>query len=168
MAIKDLEARQGNVNLTLEIIEKEEPREFEKFGKKGKVCNATAKDATGSIKLTLWNDDIDKVNKGDTVKIENGWVGEWQGELQLSTGKFGKIEVIESSGEMSKEASVSEDEKEETESLEGDKTDEGEHVLTEDEKIEEESLDELKKEPPVDEEISVDEELIEDIEDEKD
>ena len=96
MAIKDLRARQGNVNLVLKITDKADSREFEKFGNKGKVCNAKAKDDSGEITLTLWNDDVDKVNIGDTVKIENGWVSEWQGELQLSTGKFGKIEVTES------------------------------------------------------------------------
>jgi replication factor A1 len=94
MAIKDLQARQGNVNLTLDIIEKEAAREFEKFGKKGRVCNCVASDETGKVKLTLWNDDVDKINVGDKIKIDNGWVGEWQGELQLSTGKFGKVEVI--------------------------------------------------------------------------
>lgn len=95
MAIKDLQARQGNVNLTLEIIEKAAPREFEKFGKKGRVCNAKAKDDTGSITLTLWNDDVDAVGVGDKIEIENGWVSEWQGELQLGTGKFGKLKVVE-------------------------------------------------------------------------
>jgi len=94
MAIKDLQARQGNVNITLDIIEKSDVREFEKFGKKGRVCNAKGKDSTGTITLTLWNDDIDKINAGDSVKIENGWVSEWQGDLQLSTGKFGKMEVV--------------------------------------------------------------------------
>jgi len=84
MAIKDLQARQGDVNLTLEIIDKGEVREFEKFGRKGRVCTARAKDDSGEISLTLWNEDIDKVNKGDIVKVENGWVREWQGELQLS------------------------------------------------------------------------------------
>jgi replication factor A1 len=153
MAVKDLEARQGNVNLTLEIVEKGDIREFEKFGKKGRVCNAVAKDATGSIKLTLWNDDIDKVNAGDTIKIENGWVGEWQGELQLSTGKFGKLAVVESNGDSSKEASVSADEVVESQDLEGNKTDEGEHILTEDEKVEEETLDSLDEEPPIEEEL---------------
>jgi replication factor A1 len=153
MAVKDLEARQGNVNLTLEIVEKGDIREFEKFGKKGRVCNAVAKDATGSIKLTLWNDDIDKVNAGDTIKIENGWVGEWQGELQLSTGKFGKLAVVESNGDSSKEASVSADETVESQDLEGNKTDEGEHILTEDEKVEEETLDSLDEEPPIEEEL---------------
>ena len=28
------------------------------------------------------------------IHITNGWVGEYQGELQLSTGKFGKLEVV--------------------------------------------------------------------------
>jgi|TARA_Y100000310_G_scaffold61961_1_gene57219 replication factor A1 len=92
--IKDLEARQGNVDIVVEITEVSEPKEFEKFGKQGKVANATAKDESGEIKLTLWNDDIDKVKVGDKVHIINGYVGEWQGEKQLSTGKFGQIEVV--------------------------------------------------------------------------
>jgi len=94
MEIKDLEARQGNVEVTVEIVDKTEPREFEKFGKTGRVCNAKVKDATGEVTLTLWNEDIDKVNVGDKVTISNGWVSEWQGELQLSTGRFGKLEVV--------------------------------------------------------------------------
>lgn len=94
MAIKDLQAKQGNVDLTFEVIEKGDVREFQKFGKSGRVCNAVAKDETGTIKLTLWNDDIDKINVGDKVHLINGYVNEFQGELQLTTGKFGKFEVI--------------------------------------------------------------------------
>ncbi len=103
MAIKDLKAREGNVNIVLTITNKGDVREFNKFGKTGRVCNATAKDETGTIKLTLWNEDIDKVNIGDKIKMENGWVGEWQGELQLSTGKFGKMEVVGSDASVSEE-----------------------------------------------------------------
>jgi replication factor A1 len=98
MAVKDLQARMGNVNIELTISEKSEPREFEKFGKTGRVCNCVGRDDTGKISLTLWNDDVDKVNIGDKVKITNGWVGEYQGELQLSTGKFGKLEVEKGDG----------------------------------------------------------------------
>ena len=93
MAIADLQARQGKVDIVVEVVSKEEPREFQKFGKVGKVANATVKDASGEIKLTLWNDDVDKVSVGDTVKITNGYVNEWQGEKQLTTGKFGQMEV---------------------------------------------------------------------------
>ncbi len=94
MAIKDLQPRQGNVALTAEVIEKGDSRTFDKFGKQGRVCNAKIKDDSGQVTLTLWNEDIDKVNVGDKIKITNGWVSEYQGELQLSTGKFGKLEVL--------------------------------------------------------------------------
>ncbi|MBW2989200.1 hypothetical protein KY358_02670 [Candidatus Woesearchaeota archaeon] len=99
MAIKDLQARQGQVDLIAEIIEKGDIREFEKFGKKGRVCNAKIKDDTGEMTLTLWNEQIDQVQTGNKVHITNGWVGEWQGEKQLSTGKFGKLEVVEGGSE---------------------------------------------------------------------
>jgi replication factor A1 len=95
MKINELQARQGNVELVGKIKEKGEAREFEKFGKTGKVCNAVLADDTGEVKLTLWNEQADQVKDGDTVKISNGWVGEYQGEKQLSTGKFGKLEVVE-------------------------------------------------------------------------
>lgn len=94
MEIKDLHARMGNVELTAEVIDKARVREFDKAGNKGRVCNARIKDDTGSIVLTLWNDDIDKIDVGDKIKITNGYVGEWQGELQLGAGKFGKIEIV--------------------------------------------------------------------------
>ena len=45
---------------------------------------------TGDIKLSLWNDDTARVKAGDKVKITNGYVSEWQGELQLTTGKATK------------------------------------------------------------------------------
>jgi replication factor A1 len=152
MAIKDLKANTGKNNITAVVTEKGDIREFEKFGRKGRVCNAVIKDETGSVKLTLWNEDADKIEKGDKIRIDNGWVREWQGELQLSTGKFGKIEVIEKGVAIGNEAT--EDEKAESEILNNKKKDYGEKVLTEDEKAEEEDLEELNEEPPLDEETS--------------
>ncbi len=94
MKIKEIKANSGNIEIIAEVVKKEEPRTFEKFGKSGKVCNAVLKDASGEVKLTLWNEDIDKVKVGDKVKLENGWCSEFKGEKQVSTGKFGKIEVV--------------------------------------------------------------------------
>ncbi len=94
MEIKDLQPRQGNVDVVIEVFEKGDVREFEKFGKKGRVCSAKAKDASGDIILSLWNEQIDDVNSGDTVHITNGYVSEFQGEKQLTTGKFGKLEIV--------------------------------------------------------------------------
>ena len=94
MAIKDLQIRQGKVDITVDVVEKSEARTFNKFGNAGRVANAKVRDESGEITLTLWNDDIDKVNVGDKVHVTNGYVSEWQGEPQLSTGKFGSMEVV--------------------------------------------------------------------------
>ncbi len=97
MEIKDLQANTGKVELTAQVTEKGEARTFEKFGKSGRVCKATLEDASGKTTLTLWNDEVDSVQVGDTIKISNGWCSEFKGEKQVSAGKFGKIEILEAS-----------------------------------------------------------------------
>lgn len=99
MEIKDCQPNQGKIEVVAEVVHKEEPRTFSKFGKKGKVCSVRIQDASGEILLTLWNEDIEKVNVGDTLKLDNCWCSEFKGEKQLSTGKFGKIEVMQKSEE---------------------------------------------------------------------
>ncbi|NQV90989.1 hypothetical protein HQ489_00795 [Candidatus Woesearchaeota archaeon] len=96
MEIKDLQANQGKVDLVVEVVELKEARTFEKFGKSGKVCNAIVKDATGTVTLTLWNEDVDKVKQGARIHIKNGWCSEYRDEKQVSSGKFGEIEVLAS------------------------------------------------------------------------
>jgi len=39
MAIKDLQIRQGKVDIELDIVDVGETRQFEKFGKSGRVAN---------------------------------------------------------------------------------------------------------------------------------
>src|SRR3989338_4615366 len=133
MAIKDLQARQGQVDIIVEVIEKGDIREFEKFGKKVIVCNAKIKDVTGEMTLTLWNEQVDNVKVGNKIHVINGWVSEWQGEKQLSTGKFGQLEIIGEGEETTDEA-------EEAEILNKKeiKTDEGENILSDDEQTEDE------------------------------
>ena len=105
MQIKDLKPKMGNVDVVVDVIDVGAPREFQKFGKPGKVATAIAKDETGDVKLTLWNEDIDKVTSGDKVHLTNGYVNEWQGEIQLTTGRMGKIEVVGKADALSESAS---------------------------------------------------------------
>ncbi len=96
MNISELKAGASNVDVEAVVIEKQEPREVQtKYGKRLNVANATIKDETGSIAISLWGNDIENVNVGDKVRITNGFVNEFRGTPQLSTGKYGKIEVIE-------------------------------------------------------------------------
>lgn len=91
--IKELKPRMGNVDVEVEVVSVGEPREFEKFGKAGKVATAKVKDKSGQIDLSLWNEQVDQVEAGDKIKITNGYVSEWQGNLQLTAGKFGTLTV---------------------------------------------------------------------------
>src|SRR3989344_5935592 len=102
--ISSLKARQSKVEVEGEVTEVTEPREFSKFGNTGRVATATLKDSSGEIKLTLWNADVDRIHQGDKVKITNGYVGEFQGELQLTAGKYGTLEVL--NGNEPKEATA--------------------------------------------------------------
>ncbi len=95
MKIKELRAGASNVDLRAEVVQKEDPREVvTKYGKRLSVANITLKDETGTIAMSLWDDDIEKVSVGDTVEIKNAYVNEFRGNPQISTGKFGKIEVV--------------------------------------------------------------------------
>ncbi|PIT85460.1 DNA-binding protein, partial [Candidatus Micrarchaeota archaeon CG10_big_fil_rev_8_21_14_0_10_59_7] len=65
-----------------------------KMGRNLRVANATIRDDSGTMTLVLWNDAIDKVREGSKIKITNGYVNTWQSKLQLTLGKFGKMEVL--------------------------------------------------------------------------
>ncbi len=94
MKISDLKAGASNVEVEATVVEKQDPREVvTKYGKKLNVANITLKDESGSIVMSLWGDDITRINVGDKIKISNGYVTEFRGSPQLSSGKYGKIEV---------------------------------------------------------------------------
>lgn len=103
MKISDLKSGQGKVDIEATIKSVEQPRVLNRYGRELKVANAIAQDDSGEIKLTLWNQDIDKVQVGSKIKITNGYVSEFQGEKQLTSGKFGKLEVIDSSASTSQQ-----------------------------------------------------------------
>jgi replication factor A1 len=94
MKISELKPGTGSVNIEAEIVSIETPREINKMGRTLRVANAQIKDDSGSISLVLWNQQIDSVKQGDKIKIENGYVNEWQSTPQLTLGKFGKLTTL--------------------------------------------------------------------------
>jgi ssDNA-binding replication factor A large subunit len=98
MLVKDLKPNQPVDQLELQITQKEEPRDFtSKYGKAGRVCNAVGTDQDGeTVEITLWNGDIEKVAKGQKIRITNGWVKQWRGKVQVSPSHKGTLEIISS------------------------------------------------------------------------
>jgi replication factor A1 len=99
------------VNVTAKVVSKSEIREIPlgRDGSAHKVCDALVGDETGSIYLTLWDDNIAKVNENDTLRIENGYVTLFKGNMRLNIGKYGKLEMAKEplAGEVNTENNVS-------------------------------------------------------------
>ena len=96
MNIKDLRNGMKRVDVEAQVTEKGNPREVMSRYKDETytVADAVVADETGSIKLTLWNEQIDQVKVNDKIKIENGYVTSFKGEIQLNAGKYGKLTVL--------------------------------------------------------------------------
>lgn len=95
MQIKDVNAGVKWINLKARVVEKSITRRvYSKLGNPLDLSVAIISDDTGSIKFPLWNAQVNMVSIGDTVQIENGRVGKFRGEYQVSVGKNGKVEVI--------------------------------------------------------------------------
>jgi replication factor A1 len=93
--IRDLKDGMKRVSVEAKVVEKGDPREVKSRFKDEtyRIVDAVVADETGSIKLTLWNEQIDQVNVGDNIKIDNGYVTSFKSEIQLNVGKFGKLTV---------------------------------------------------------------------------
>jgi len=97
MKINELRNGMKHVNVKGKVVEKSQTYEvLARFSDMvHKVATAVIADETGTIKLTLWNDQIGLVNVNDLVKVENGYVTSFRGELQLNVGRYGKLSVNE-------------------------------------------------------------------------
>ncbi len=96
MKIQDLRAEAKVDVLEVIIREKGSPRDFtSRTGSSGKVCDARAVDDEGQeVSVSLWNEEIGRVQVNDRIRITNGWAREWRGNLQVTAGRYGKLEVL--------------------------------------------------------------------------
>ena len=61
----------------------------------GYVAAACGRDETGFIGLVLWGEQVDEVGVGDLVRIEAGWARRHAGDMIISSGRNGRLSVIE-------------------------------------------------------------------------
>ena len=85
------------VNITGKVISKNEVRNIPmgRDGSPHNVCEALLGDETGCIYLTLWDDNIEKVNEDATLIIKNGYVNLFRGNMRLNVGRYGTLEIAE-------------------------------------------------------------------------
>ncbi|HEX6562376.1 MAG: OB-fold nucleic acid binding domain-containing protein [Nitrososphaera sp.] len=92
MKISELKPGMRNVSVTAKVDSVGQPRTVNlKAGGTNTVADAIISDDSGSIKLSLWGDDINKIQTGDRISVENGYINTFKGENSISVGKFGKL-----------------------------------------------------------------------------
>ena len=91
--VKDLTPQLKNVNVLVKVTGVGEPKEIpSRFGgETKKVAEARVGDETGTVILSLWQDQIGSVQEGDVLSIENGYISLVQGHIRLNVGKYGKM-----------------------------------------------------------------------------
>jgi len=102
LKIRNLVSGLRAVDLVARVMRAFEPREFEKNGKKGRVLNLLLGDDSGTVRLSLWNDEIDsiekeKIKEGDVVKISRGYVktdNREMLEVRLGRGSMEKTDQV--------------------------------------------------------------------------
>ena len=88
-AVKPLEK---HLDVVFKVCEKEEEREItNKSGETHRVCDFSVADETGSIIITLWNEDIDLLEMDKVYKLSNGFANVFRNSLRLSKGKYGAL-----------------------------------------------------------------------------
>ena len=84
----------SRVDVTATVLQMSEPRDVTtRRGEQMRVATARIKDDSSEINLTLWNEQIEQVKVGSSVKIENGYTTSFRGETQLNVGRYGKLTV---------------------------------------------------------------------------
>ncbi len=93
--VKDMTESSKNVNATLKVIEIGEVKDIKsQYGDK-RVCEVKVADGTGSILLSLWDDQIGKIAAGDSISIQNGYISVVRNSMRLNIGKYGKMLLSE-------------------------------------------------------------------------
>lgn len=86
-----------NVNLVVKIMNIGSSRSLfsRKSRKQHTLADAFVGDETGSVVMTLWDDQIGKFKAGDVVEIKDGYTSLYKGSLRLNVGRTGSIEKVD-------------------------------------------------------------------------
>jgi replication factor A1 len=97
--VDELKPDLRRINLKVRCNSKNEERQVvsKKTGETLRVTEALVGDETGSVLLTLWNDDIDKMQPDHVYKLGNAYTTVFKGSLRLNLGQYGSMEEINES-----------------------------------------------------------------------
>ena len=93
--VENLVANRPVGRLEMLILRRYPRRTVMSKGWKGSVAAACGRDETGLIGVVLWGNQVDQVRTGDIISIEGGWCRYSHGQKVVSTGRTGRLTVLE-------------------------------------------------------------------------
>jgi replication factor A1 len=93
--LANLKPYQRGVTVDFKVLKTKAVRKVKsrRDGSDHQVADVLIGDQTGTLFLTLWDEEIPKVEDGKTFRIVKGQTGLFQGRLQLSLGRNGSLAV---------------------------------------------------------------------------
>jgi len=94
--VEKLGPNSREMNIVVKVVSKSEVRNV--TGRDyavHRVADALVGDETGSVVLTLWDENIDKINEEATLRITNGYVNLFRGNMRLNIGRYGSYQILE-------------------------------------------------------------------------
>lgn len=97
MKVEQLKPNFRNVNLIVKVLNISSSRAFQsrRSGREHLIAEAFVGDETGSVLLTLWDNQINMFQVGDVLEIRGGYTSLFKGSLRLNVGRSGQIGKVE-------------------------------------------------------------------------
>ena len=93
--VEDLAANNPVNRLELVVLRRYPRRLVNSANYTGSLAAACGRDETGLVGIVLWGEQVNQVKAGDIIRIENGWCRMRDGEIIVSTGRNGTLEIID-------------------------------------------------------------------------
>jgi len=100
--IADVEIGKNVPEIVVRVISVAPPRMIStRSGRKTQLTEVLVGDETGTAVLSLWGfGSASSLSAGKVIRIIDGWAKEWQGKMQLSLGRSGRLEEVNDTGEI--------------------------------------------------------------------
>ncbi|PMP60527.1 MAG: single-stranded DNA-binding protein [Caldisphaera sp.] len=97
LKVNELAPKSAVEEISVKVVKISEPRNvYGKDGMSHKVSDVLVGDESGTIIMTLWDNNINKVKEGESIKVQNAYVSTFKGSMRLSLNKNGgNITVLE-------------------------------------------------------------------------
>ncbi|OGD54967.1 hypothetical protein A3K80_02055 [Candidatus Bathyarchaeota archaeon RBG_13_38_9] len=96
--VETLTPNSRQINTTVKVASKSPVRETvsRRDGSTHKVTDVLVGDETGSVYMTLWDDNIENVKEEAVIDIKNGYIGLFKGSMRLNLGRYGSYSASSS------------------------------------------------------------------------